>query len=64
VDPAAEERAGARRSAHVAELEANADRLRSLLGSAFAERAPAEVVERERQRLAALERELEQLREG
>jgi valyl-tRNA synthetase len=64
IDPAAEERAGARRSAQVAELEANAERLRALLGKeSFVQRAPAEVVERERARLAALEAELEQLRE-
>ena len=51
-----------RRAAKVAELEANIERLRTLLGNeAFVSRAPDEVVERERQRLAELEDQLRQL---
>jgi len=46
----------------VAELEANVQRLRVLLADeAFVSRAPAEVVERERHRLADLEEQLRQL---
>jgi valyl-tRNA synthetase len=54
--------AAARRAAQIQELDRNIERLRGLLGNAaFAERAPAPVVERERQRLADLERERAQL---
>ena len=64
VDPAAEERAADRRSTRVAEIGANVERVRALLANpSFVERAPAAVVEQERERLRALERELEQLRE-
>ena len=60
---AAADDGGTRRAAHLAEVEANVERVRALLANdAFVSRAPAEVVERERERLAALERELGQLR--
>jgi valyl-tRNA synthetase len=52
-----------RRATRIAELESNVERLQALLGNAsFVGRAPAEVVERERQRLADLEDQLRQLR--
>ncbi len=67
-DPGAAETARARAEAHLAELQAQAARVRDLLANgSFAERAPAAVVERERARLAELEAQLEQLtpsREG
>jgi valyl-tRNA synthetase len=51
-----------RRRRREAELHAGIDRLRSLLAnSAFVERAPADVVQRERARLAELEGQLQQL---
>ena len=54
-----------RRAARVAELEANIARLRDLLGNeAFVSRAPAEVVDGERARLAELEEQLRQLGAG
>jgi len=54
--------ASERRSRQVAELRANIDRLRALLGTgSFVERAPAAVVEKERSRLAELEAQLRQL---
>ena len=53
---------GERRAAQVAELEANIARVRALLANeAFVSRAPAAVVERERERLAELEDQLRQL---
>ncbi len=46
----------------MAELEAQRDRLTALLGDpAFASRAPASVVERERARLAEVEERLRQI---
>ncbi|MEO8247258.1 MAG: valine--tRNA ligase [Chloroflexota bacterium] len=61
-DPAAEAAARARAEAHLADLQAQAARVRDLLGNgSFAERAPAAVVERERARLAELEAQLGQL---
>jgi len=60
-DPAAEAAAGARRSAQETELGRGIERLRGLLASEFAQRAPAAVVERERARLAELEAQLEAL---
>jgi valyl-tRNA synthetase len=52
-----------RRRAQIEEVERNVDRLRALLANeAFTSKAPAAVVDRERERLSALERELEQLR--
>jgi valyl-tRNA synthetase len=54
-----------RRGAQLAEIERNIDRLRVLLANeAFVGRAPAEVVERERERLARLEEERRQLAAG
>jgi valyl-tRNA synthetase len=51
-----------RRTARVAELEANIARLRTLLANeAFVSRAPASVVDQERARLADLEEQLRQL---
>ncbi len=62
VDPSASTGGGERRAAQTAELEANIARLRGLLANeAFVGRAPAEVVERERERLAELEDQLRQL---
>ncbi len=62
VDAAAQEEAMARRSAALAEIDANIDRLRRLLGDdAFAARAPERVVARERERLAELEDRRRQL---
>ena len=61
VQDAAQEAPG-RRDHKVAELEANIARVRALLANeAFVSRAPAEVVERERMRLAELEGQLRQL---
>ena len=52
----------ARGAARAAELEAQRDRLATLLGDpAFASRAPANVVERERARLAEVEERLRQI---
>ncbi|HLE88878.1 MAG TPA: class I tRNA ligase family protein, partial [Candidatus Limnocylindria bacterium] len=50
--------AGDRRAASETELRERVDRLRALLGGPFAERAPAELVARERARLAELEAQL------
>ena len=62
VDAAAAEAARARREAQLAELDRNLQRVRDLLANpSFVERAPAAVVERERQRLADLEEERRQL---
>jgi len=65
VDAAAQEAASARRASQLAELDANIERLRTLLANAsFVDRAPEAVVARERQRLADLERERGQLADG
>jgi valyl-tRNA synthetase len=65
VDAAARETANERRAAQLAELDTNLERLRGLLSNPqFLERAPAEVVERERERLASLEQERQQLETG
>jgi valyl-tRNA synthetase len=62
VDAAAAAAGAERRAAQLAELERNIDRVRALLANdAFIGRAPAVVVERERARLADLERERRQL---
>jgi valyl-tRNA synthetase len=61
-DSATSETSTERRTARVAELEANIERLRTLLANeAFVSRAPAPVVEQERARLADLEDQLRQL---
>jgi len=60
-DPAADERTSAARSESEAHLRRGIARLRTLLSSEFTERAPAEVVQRERNRLADLEAELRHL---
>jgi valyl-tRNA synthetase len=65
VDPATVEAVAERRRAQVGEIDRNIDRLRGLLANqAFLDRAPADVVERERERLAALEEERRQLAAG
>jgi valyl-tRNA synthetase len=52
----------ARRAAAIREVRAGIDRLRGLLGTAsFVERAPGDVVARERARLADLEAQLRRL---
>jgi valyl-tRNA synthetase len=62
VDATAEATASARRRAQVAELDRNIERVRGLLANrGFVERAPADVVERERSRLARLEEERRQI---
>ena len=62
VDAASRHAAAERRSAQLAELDRNIGRLRELLGNAaFVERAPERVVDRERERLAELERQRSQL---
>ncbi|MBA4169722.1 MAG: valine--tRNA ligase [Chloroflexi bacterium] len=62
VDAGAEEAHGMRRRVRLAEVEGNIARLRELLGNeAFTARAPAAVVERERERFTDLEEELRQL---
>jgi valyl-tRNA synthetase len=59
---AAAQAMGARRQAQLMELETNIERVRDLLANqAFIAKAPASVVERERERLADLERERSQL---
>jgi valyl-tRNA synthetase len=59
---AANDDGAARRDARIAELERNIERIRGLLANdAFVAKAPPEVVARERQRLADLERERDQL---
>ncbi len=64
-DLAAEAVAAERRSAQLGEVEHNIERLRQLLANeSFVARAPAAVVERERQRLADLEEERRQLGAG
>jgi valyl-tRNA synthetase len=61
-DLAAADAARARREAQLGELDAAIARLRDLLGKrAFVERAPGEVVERERARLAELEEQRRQV---
>jgi len=45
------------------EAETQAERLRSLLASPFAERAPTQVVDKERQRLAGFEQDVDKLRQ-
>ncbi len=61
-DSGEEHAAAERRTRQVAELQAAIDRLRGLLGNrSFVERAPAEVVGRERARLVELEAQLRQL---
>ena len=53
---------GERRERQLAELDANIERVRALLANdAFTSRAPDAVVQRERERLAALEAERAQL---
>jgi valyl-tRNA synthetase len=65
VDEAEAGRAEARRQARLDEIDRGIARLRELLGNAaFADRAPADVVQRERDRLAALEEERRQLASG
>jgi len=62
VDTAADTAVADRRRSHVADLELNIERLRGLLANeAFVARAPAAVVERERERLAELEQQVRQL---
>jgi valyl-tRNA synthetase len=61
-DGSAHEEALRRREAQVTELRAGIDRLRTLLrNESFTGRAPAAVVDRERDRLAGLEAQLQQL---
>ena len=65
VDTAEAGAAAERRAAQLVELDRHIERVRGLLGNAaFVERAPADVVERERVRLADLERERAQLGPG
>jgi len=62
VDAAAQQGVTERREAQVGELQANIERVRALLATeAFIARAPAAVVDRERERLADLEQQLRQL---
>ena len=64
-DSVAADAARDRRAAQTDELRAAAQRVRDLLGNeAFVSRAPAAVVERERERLADLEAQLRQLGDG
>jgi valyl-tRNA synthetase len=57
--------AAARREAAIREVQAGIERLRTLVGTAsFVERAPEEVVARERARLAELEAQLQRLEGG
>jgi valyl-tRNA synthetase len=62
--PAEASNAQAQQAASDAHLQRGIDRLQALLSSDFATRAPAEVVERERARLAELEAQLRLLRGG
>jgi valyl-tRNA synthetase len=62
VDAAAADGAAERRRAQLAELDGHIERVRGLLANpGFAERAPTAVVDRERERLADLERQRRQL---
>ncbi|HSK94700.1 MAG TPA: valine--tRNA ligase, partial [Candidatus Angelobacter sp.] len=62
IDAMAEAEARERRQAQREELDRNIERVRGLLATAsFVERAPAEVVERERERLSRLEQDRRQL---
>jgi valyl-tRNA synthetase len=62
VDATAQEAAAARRRVQLEELDRNLERLRGLLANpSFVERAPADVVERERARLARLGEERRQI---
>jgi len=59
---AANDDGSARRDARIAEVERNIERLRGLLATAaFVAKAPPDVVARERERLADLEQERDQL---
>ena len=60
-DPSGDERAASTRASNAAHLRDGIDRLRTLLAGAFAERAPADVVQRERDRLSDLEAQLRHL---
>ena len=60
-DPSGDERAASTRASNEAHLRQGIDRLLTLLSGAFAERAPADVVQRERDRLADLEAQLRHL---
>ena len=51
----------ARLSKELADVEKQVARLRELLGSSFAQKAPAAVVEKERQKLAVFEETAEKL---
>jgi valyl-tRNA synthetase len=65
ITDAAEPHGRERRATQLAELERNIERLRALLANeAFVARAPAAVVDRERERLAELEEERRQLAAG
>ncbi|HVM24180.1 MAG TPA: valine--tRNA ligase [Candidatus Limnocylindrales bacterium] len=65
IDAAAGAEAAERRRAQLDELDRNIERLRGLLGNAsFVQRAPSDVVARERDRLERLETERRQLGEG
>src|SRR5687768_10091712 len=62
VDVTVDEGVGERHDARIGEIEANLERLRALLANqAFVAKAPAEVVDRERARMADLEEEHRQL---
>ncbi|MBW3612709.1 MAG: valine--tRNA ligase [Chloroflexi bacterium] len=64
-DAGAETAARERRRAQLDELDRNIERVRGLLANtSFVERAPAEVVARERERLSGLEQERRQLADG
>jgi valyl-tRNA synthetase len=63
-EPAEASDAPARQAASEAHLQRGIERLQALLSSDFAARAPAEVVERERTRLAELEAQLRLVRGG
>jgi valyl-tRNA synthetase len=60
LDPAAEKQ---RIESELREAETQMERLRALLSSPFAEKAPAAVVEKERQRLAGFEQDVAKLRQ-
>ncbi len=64
-DPATAEAAAERAAAHMADLRAQAERLRALLANdSFTAKAPSAVVERERDRLGEIDAQLAQLEEG